>query len=163
MLQRKEMASLHYLSRGDGRQMTEQEKLIQSLLDREAIRDLPRRYCHCVWQADIDGFVALFTEGATFESVGSSGSSYRATGHDDLRSMIDDALRRLELKPFIHNHIVDMRGSSEAVGVCYVEARYRRKDKMWSLTGWYEDEYLKVQGSWKIQNRRFVLVSRQAV
>ena len=33
------------------------EQLVQDLLDREAIRDLPKRYCHCVWTGDLEGIV----------------------------------------------------------------------------------------------------------
>ena len=37
------------------------ESHVQRLLDLEAIRDLPRRYAHCVWTRDVEGAVALFT------------------------------------------------------------------------------------------------------
>ncbi len=29
------------------------DALIQEVIDREAIRTLPVRYCHCVWQKDV--------------------------------------------------------------------------------------------------------------
>ena len=35
---------------------------MQDMIDREAIRNLPLQYCHCVWQQDLDGYVNLFTE-----------------------------------------------------------------------------------------------------
>ena len=38
------------------------ETLMQEVIDREAIRSLPLRYCHCVWQKDLDGYVNLFTD-----------------------------------------------------------------------------------------------------
>ena len=31
--------------------------LLQEVIDREAIHTLPARYCHCVWQKDLDGYV----------------------------------------------------------------------------------------------------------
>ena len=40
------------------------ETLVQGMLDREAIRDLPVRYCHCVWKNDVEGIVNLFTQRA---------------------------------------------------------------------------------------------------
>ena len=39
--------------------MSGTKELLQELLDREAIRDLPLRYCDCVWRNDIDGLVSL--------------------------------------------------------------------------------------------------------
>jgi hypothetical protein len=29
------------------------EQLVQELLDREAIRDLHKRYCNCLWTSDL--------------------------------------------------------------------------------------------------------------
>ena len=36
--------------------------VLQEVIDREEIRTLPVRYCHTVWQKDLDGYVSLFTE-----------------------------------------------------------------------------------------------------
>lgn len=38
------------------------ETLVQEMLDREATRDLPVRYCHYVWKNDVEGIVNLFTD-----------------------------------------------------------------------------------------------------
>jgi hypothetical protein len=42
------------------------EASIQEVIDREAIRTLPVRYCHCVWQKDVDGWANLFSEDGAF-------------------------------------------------------------------------------------------------
>jgi hypothetical protein len=31
------------------------EQIVTELADREAIRELPQRYCDCVWRGDVDG------------------------------------------------------------------------------------------------------------
>jgi hypothetical protein len=42
------------------------DELVRELADREAIRDLPARYCDCLWRQDLDGPVDLFTDDARF-------------------------------------------------------------------------------------------------
>ena len=46
------------------------EAKLRELLDKEAIRDLARRYAHCVWQKDVDGAIALFTDDAEMNTGG---------------------------------------------------------------------------------------------
>ena len=38
------------------------EQIVTELADREAIRELPQRYCDCVWRGDVDGIVNLFAD-----------------------------------------------------------------------------------------------------
>ncbi len=42
------------------------EQTITELADREAIRELPQRYCDCVWQGDVEGIVKLFADDGEF-------------------------------------------------------------------------------------------------
>jgi uncharacterized protein (TIGR02246 family) len=46
------------------------EQTLIELADREAIRELPQRYCDCVWRGDIAGLVDLFTDDGAFIVVG---------------------------------------------------------------------------------------------
>lgn len=46
--------------------MAKTKNQLEALLDREAIRDLPVRYCDRVWHDDIDGLVALFAKDGEF-------------------------------------------------------------------------------------------------
>jgi len=36
------------------------DQIVTELADREAIRELPLRYCDCVWRGDMTGIVDLF-------------------------------------------------------------------------------------------------------
>jgi len=45
-----------------------QEQIIGELADREAIRELARRYAHCVWQKDVEGAIELFTDDAEMDT-----------------------------------------------------------------------------------------------
>ena len=44
--------------------MKSTDELVTELADREAIRDLPVRYCDCVWQNDLKTMVELFSGSA---------------------------------------------------------------------------------------------------
>jgi len=41
---------------------------LQALADESAIRDLARRYAHCVWQRDAPGAAALFAPDAVMDT-----------------------------------------------------------------------------------------------
>lgn len=127
------------------------ETLLQEVIDREAIRSLPLRYCHCVWQKDLDGYVNLFTEDGWIAAT--DPSLPRAQGGEALRKMIGTGLDDMKPRPFIHNHVIDLQGPERAKGTCYVEVRMNRGGKPWQLTGWYDDEYVKVGQEWKFKSR----------
>jgi uncharacterized protein (TIGR02246 family) len=62
------------------------DALIQEVIDREAIRTLPVRYCHCVWQKDPDSWANLFT--ADGEISTTDPAMPRAKGREALRKMM---------------------------------------------------------------------------
>ena len=62
------------------------ETLMREVIDREAIRSLPLRYCHCVWQKDVDGYVNLFTEGGWLSTT--DPNLPRAQGRESLRKLL---------------------------------------------------------------------------
>jgi ketosteroid isomerase-like protein len=132
------------------------ETLVQEMLDREAIRDLPVRYCHCVWKNDIEGIVNFFTEDGSI-SVPNDPSLPGAQGRDNLLKMYKQALGDLAPRPFIHNHVVELKGSDRATGTCYVEIRATREGKSWIGAGYYDDEYAKVGGEWKFRSRKVTM------
>ncbi len=136
------------------------EDRLAELCDRESIRDLPVRYCDCVWRGDLDGLVALFAEDGTFTVRGREREVTRR-GRADLHKMYQDALGELTPRPYIHNHVVELRGKGKAIGRCYVELRSATRNMEWIGSGYYEDEYVKVGEDWKFASRRFVGVGMQ--
>ncbi len=46
------------------------EQIAMELADREAIRELPVKYCDCVWQGDTTGIVDLFAADGEFITKG---------------------------------------------------------------------------------------------
>lgn len=133
------------------------EAALQAVMDREAIRTLPVRYCHCVWQKDLDGYVNLFTDDGSMST--NDPSLPRAQGHEALRKMIGEGLDEMKPRPFIHNHVVELQGADQAKGTCYVEVHLQRGGKPWEMRGWYNDEYAKVGGEWKFKSRQITVDS----
>jgi hypothetical protein len=126
---------------------------LQGVIDREAIRELPVKYCHCVWQKDLDSWVNLFTSDGAI-STNDPKLPGAAQGREGLRKMISSGLDTMKPRPFIHNHVIKLLGPDKATGTCYVEVRMIRDGKNWSLCGWYDDEYAKEGGEWKFKSRR---------
>jgi uncharacterized protein (TIGR02246 family) len=137
------------------------EALIQELIDREAIRTLPVRYCHCVWQKDSASWANLFTDDGKISTTDSS--MPQAQGREALRKMIAGGLETSQPRPFIHNHVVELLGPDRAKGTCYVEVRLLRDGKLHHMTGWYDDEYAKERGEWKFKSRRINIDSMAPV
>lgn len=128
------------------------DAVLQGVIDREAIRDLPLKYCHCIWQKDLDNWVDLFTSDGAISTTDPNMPG--AKGREGLLKMISSGLDTMKPRPFIHNHVVNLVGPDRATGTCYVEVRMIRDSKNWSLRGWYDDEYAKVGGEWKFKSRR---------
>ncbi len=125
--------------------------LVQEMLDREAIRDLPILYCHYVWQNDVKAMVNLFTEDG---SIGIDDGTIPTTkGRKNLVKMYEKALGDLAPRPFIHNHVVNLDGPDKASGTCYVEIRGITDGKSIIGAGYYNDEYRKIDGDWKFLSR----------
>jgi hypothetical protein len=67
------------------------EATIAELADRDAIRELPQRYCDCVWQGDVAGVVNLFAENGSF-TVSGGGRDRSVTGRANLLKAYGDDL-----------------------------------------------------------------------
>ena len=128
------------------------EQQLQEVIDREEIRTLPVRYCDRVWQNDAEGYAKLFTEDGWFAT--NDPKLPRAEGRGNLAKMIAEQAATSKPRPFIHNHVVELLGSDRAKGTCYVEVKLMREGQKWLLTGWYNDEYAKVNGEWKFKSRQ---------
>lgn len=129
---------------------------VAGLLAREAIRDLPLRYCDCVWRNDIDGLVGLFTGEGSFTAV-FNGKEKTFSGRAELKKMFEGGLG-ISPRPFIHNHVVELAGDGFATGRCYLDLRSARKDMEILGAGYYEDAYVQTPQGWRFQSRRFVAV-----
>ncbi len=103
------------------------EHLVADLADREAIRELPQRYCDCVWRGDVAGIVNLYAEDGTFAIAG-GGRDRTVTGRANLLKAYGEDLSTIKPRPYIHNHVIELKGAGRASGRCYVEVRDAARD-----------------------------------
>jgi SnoaL-like domain len=137
--------------------MKSKDELLGEMLDREAIRELPVRYCDCVWRNDMTGLVGLFAEDGVFIVKGHK-RTVTHKGRAELKKMYEGALGNVNPRPYIHNHVVDLTGPNKGVGRCYVELRSFSRNMDWIGSGYYEDEYVKTAEGWKFGSRTFTSV-----
>ena len=144
--------------------MKDIEKRLQSLEDIEAIRQLKARYLWCCDRKDPKGVRACFMDGAVDIDYGVIGRFDRA-----------DALVKVFTDVGCHDYMVEMHHGANPQIELVDEATARGK---WSLhyflintqtkgltnlAGYYEDEYRKVGGAWKISRTKFVATSTLAL
>ena len=131
------------------------EQTVAELADREAIRELPLKYCDCVWRGDIEGIANIFAENGTFTVIDQKNQERSNTGRANLLKSFKEGLAALSPRPYIHNHVIELKGNGRATGRCYLDLRTARDNFKWAGAGWYDDQYVKVGDEWKFQTRRF--------
>lgn len=124
------------------------ESTVRALADKEAIRDLARRYAHCVWREDADGAIDLFAEDGQMELSGRA-----IVGRDALLAAYRSMLVGLDLQPFVHNHVVELEGD-RAAGTCYLDLRATINGRSMIGSGWYDDRYVRTASGWKFASRK---------
>jgi ketosteroid isomerase-like protein len=132
--------------------MTTDEDL-RALLDRDAIRDLARRYAHYVWQNDLDALVELFAADGEMDPGTRPPIKGRAALADAFREMVGGASLFM---PFVQQHVVDLDGD-HATGTCYVDLRADVENESMIGAGWYEDRYIRTIEGWRFAARKIVL------
>ena len=126
---------------------------LRALLDRDAIRDLARRYAHYVWQNDLEALVALFAEDGEMDPGTRPPIRGRVALAEGFREMLGGAARFM---PFVQQHVVAVDGD-RATGTCYVDLRAEVESKSMIGAGWYDDRYVRTPAGWRFAYRRIVL------
>jgi ketosteroid isomerase-like protein len=124
------------------------EATLLDLADKDAIRDLARRYAHYVWQKDVEGAGALFTDDAVMDT----GDRPPIVGRNALLTSYREIFATADFCPFVHNHIVDIDGDT-ATGTCYLDLRSTLDGKAMTGHGFYQDKYLRTDTGWKFTYR----------
>jgi len=125
------------------------EERVRNLVDHEGIRELARRYAHCVWQRDAAGAADLFCEDAVMDT----GDRAPLVGKAALLAAYETMFAVSEFRPFVHNHVFETKGN-HASGTCYLDLRAVVDGKLMAGHGYYEDEYVRVGGRWLFRSRR---------
>ena len=126
----------------------ETEGIVRTLADKDAIRDLARRYADCVWQCDVVGAVGLFAE----DGVMDTGAGAPIVGRVALLEAYQGMLTG-DLQPFVHNHVIELDGD-RATGRCYLDLRATRAGASMMGSGVYEDVYVRTADGWKFRSRK---------
>ncbi len=121
---------------------------LRRLEDLEAIRDLACRYAHHVWQRDVEGVIALFTEDGEMDT----GERPPIRGRQALLAEYRRIFASSELQPFVHNHVIDIDGNS-ARGHCYLELRAVFAGRPVHGAGQYLDRYERTRTGWRFRSR----------
>jgi len=125
---------------------------VSELLDREAIRDLARRYAHAVWKGDVEAAIELFSDDC--EVV--FGDDPAVRGKEDLRASYSQAFAKSDFLPFISSHVVDVDGD-RASGVCYLDLRATVDGRSMIGAGYYNDSYIRIGDCWRFTSRKLTL------
>ena len=128
------------------------EEIVRELADKESIRDLARRYAHCVWQRDADGAADLFAE----DGVMDTGDRPPIRGRAALLEAYQGMVGGSDLQPFVHNHVIELHGD-HASGYCYLDLRGVLSGRSMIGAGYYDDEYVRVGGEWKFRSRKLTM------
>ena len=130
------------------------EIYIQEAADRVMIQDLLGRYAFAAdyGTGNPESWAALFIEDGIFEIPK---ISMVARGRPALTKFMDGIHRTV---PGIHhvmsNFVIDVEGD-RAQGKCELNEFMLRSEAIYNdLHGWYEDDYVRVEGRWFIKRRR---------
>jgi len=129
------------------------EATLRALADESAIRDLARRYAHCVWQRDAAGAAALFAEDGVMDTGDGPPLEGRAAILDEYTKTFDGS----GFFPFVHNHVIDLDGD-RATGTTYLELHAEVDGRRMEGRGWYEDAYARTSEGWRFARRKLKLV-----
>jgi len=127
------------------------ESTVRALADKEAIRDLARRYAHCVWKEDADGAIDLFAEDGEMVISGRV-----LVGREALLGAYRSMLVGFDLQPFVHNHVIELDGD-RAEGTCYLDLRATMNGRSMVGSGWYDDRYVRTSAGWKFASRKLTM------
>lgn len=128
------------------------EAMVRELADKESIRDLARRYADCVWRKDAAGAASLFADDAVMDT----GDRPPIRGRAALAAAYEKLLTGPEFQPFVHNHVIDLLGD-HATGRVYLDLRATIEGQSMSGSGYYQDEYVRLNGTWRFQSRKLTM------
>jgi len=140
--------------------LDELQRRLRELEDREAIRALKARYFFSCDRKDPAGMRACFADGPVAIDYGAVGKFENA-----------DALVEVFTAIACHPHMVELHHAANPQIEVLDDTRARglwnlhyqlidtRQRRLTQLAGFYEDEYRKARGAWKISATRFTVTS----
>lgn len=133
--------------------LAELERRVARLEDLEAIKQLKARYCEiCDADHDPERITTLFSEDGTWHGAGIG----HAEGHAEIRSLFEGFARSIRFSQhMVMNPILEVEGTT-AHGVWYFFGlfTFRENHEARWLSARYHEDYVKVDGTWKIRHLR---------
>lgn len=126
------------------------EQQLQEFADREEIRALIHRYALGIARGA--PVYELFTEDAYFIDRVPGRPVRELRSFAAIKALYDGVPRDTPPLPMIHNIILDIDGD-KATGLCSIEIRWVENGEAIISSGWYDDEFRKVDGRWKFAGR----------
>ena len=131
---------------------------IQRLVEIEAIKQLKARYMRSVDTKDWDTLATTFAPDACSEY---SDGKYRFDGRDAIVGFLCESLGSFEIATMHQSHTpeIEITGATSALGTWYFEdvvinsaavSKHMPAGTVLHGTGIYHDEYVKLEGEWKI-------------
>lgn len=143
---------------------SEIERRLRVLEDVEAIRTLKTRYLAACDAKDPAAMRACFADGPVHIDYGRIGTFDRA---DALVKIFTDMACHPHMVEFHHgvNPRIDVRDKDSASGRwgLHYQLIDTKANSLTQLGGYYEDEYRKLGGAWKISSTKFVVTSTLAM
>lgn len=124
--------------------------------DELAIHRLVHDYADAVVRRDADQWLGCWAEDASWDL----GRGRDVSGRDAIGELWLSAMAGFDaVVQMAHNGAVDAGGSpDEATGRWYIDERYRRADGTNGiLLAHYDDQYVRVDGSWRFRRRALVV------
>jgi hypothetical protein len=119
----------------------------------EAIKRLKYKYMRCLDQKRWDEMADCFVEEAT---ASYSGGKYSFNGRSAILDFFTKSMARAGVLSahHVHHPEIDLVGADRARGIWAMEDTFIDEDSGVTIRGaaFYEDEYVKVAGAWKIKH-----------
>ena len=128
------------------------------LVDIEAIRQLKARYLRTLDQKDWDGHRDVFTVDVVIDTTDDTGPGTEIQGRDEYVDMLSSILAEAITVHHGHMSEIESTGEDTAHGTWSMEDHVWFREslgmgKLWG-TGWYEEQYRRVDGAWRISRMR---------
>ncbi len=132
--------------------LVELERRITRIEDIEAIKQLKARYCEiCDDDHDPDRITRIFTEDGVWQ-----GAMGKAEGHAAIRELFAGFQRSISYSQhMVMNPIIEVDGAAaHAVWYFFGSFTFRENNEARWLAARYHEDYVKVDGAWKIKRLR---------
>ncbi len=136
-------------------ELSELERQLTVMQDIEAIKQLKAEYCDiCDDDHNQDRIVSIFSEDGTWEGKGVG----HAKGHVAIRELFKGFAERISFSQHnVFNPRIRVAGdTAHAVWYFLGPFTFRKDNRQLWLAARYEDDYVKLDGTWKIQHLRAI-------